>query len=63
MPQTESARLMHYFWDTIENCVAPDVILEQLSATGFVEVACETDLGLFCAYRARRPVQGSVETR
>jgi demethylmenaquinone methyltransferase/2-methoxy-6-polyprenyl-1,4-benzoquinol methylase len=63
MPQTESARLMHYFWDTIENCVAPDVILEQLWATGFVEVACETDLDLFCAYRARRPVQGSVETR
>ena len=54
---------MRYFWDTIENCVAPDVILEQLWATGFVEVACETDLDLFCAYRARRPVQGSVETR
>lgn len=63
MPQTESATLMHYFWDTIENCVAPDVILDRLSASGFVEVACETELDLFCAYRARRPVQGSVETR
>jgi demethylmenaquinone methyltransferase / 2-methoxy-6-polyprenyl-1,4-benzoquinol methylase len=62
-PQTGSARLMHYFWDTIENCVAPDVILEQLSASGFVEVTCETELDLFCAYRARRPAQGSVETR
>ena len=63
MPQTKSATLMGYFWDTIENCVAPDVILDQLAASGFVQVDCETDLDLFCAYSARRPDQGSVETR
>ena len=63
MPQTKSATLMGYFWDTIENCVAPDVILDQLAASGFVQVDCETNLDLFCAYCARRPDQGSVETR
>ena len=42
MPQTKSATLMGYFWDTIENCVAPDVILDQLAASDFAHVECET---------------------
>jgi demethylmenaquinone methyltransferase / 2-methoxy-6-polyprenyl-1,4-benzoquinol methylase len=55
MPQTKSATLMGYLWDTIENCVAPGVILDQLAASDFAQVACETDLDLFCTYRARKP--------
>jgi demethylmenaquinone methyltransferase / 2-methoxy-6-polyprenyl-1,4-benzoquinol methylase len=63
MPRTQSATLMRYFWDTIEHCVPPSIILEQLVACGFVEVTCETDLDLFSTYRAQRPDQGSLETR
>lgn len=63
MPRTRSAALMRYFWDTIEHCVPPHVIVDQLVASGFTGVGCETSLGLFRSYRARKPDQGSVETR
>ena len=63
MPRTPSATLMRYFWDTIEHCVEPRVILDQLAASGFVEVGCETDMDLFRAYHARTPVQVSAAPR
>jgi demethylmenaquinone methyltransferase / 2-methoxy-6-polyprenyl-1,4-benzoquinol methylase len=47
--------LMQYHWDTIEHCVAPEVIQAQLGACAFSDVACETDLGLFRAYRSVKP--------
>lgn len=31
----EARRMMEYFWDTIEKCVPPDVILAALAASGF----------------------------
>jgi demethylmenaquinone methyltransferase / 2-methoxy-6-polyprenyl-1,4-benzoquinol methylase len=55
-PRTRSSALMRYFWDTIEHCVPPQVILDQLRSSGFVEVRCEKHLDLFHAYRARRPI-------
>jgi demethylmenaquinone methyltransferase/2-methoxy-6-polyprenyl-1,4-benzoquinol methylase len=55
MPRTSSATLMRYFWHTIEHCVPPEVILNELAINGFVDVACDTDLKVFRAYRARRP--------
>lgn len=55
IPRSSSAILMHYFWTTIEHCVAPAVILDELAAIGFVEVGCDTDLDVFRAYRARKP--------
>ena len=55
MPHSSSAALMRYFWSTIEHCIPPAVILDQLAASGFVEVACDTDLDVFRAYRARKP--------
>ena len=30
-----AARLMEYYWDTIENCVPPEVILDALRQAGF----------------------------
>lgn len=52
----EDARaMMRYFWDTIEVCVPPEAIEGALAATGFTEVACEVQLGMFRAYRARKP--------
>jgi demethylmenaquinone methyltransferase/2-methoxy-6-polyprenyl-1,4-benzoquinol methylase len=55
MPHTSSATLMRYFWHTIEHCVPPEVILDELAINGFVDVACDTDLKVFRAYHARRP--------
>src|ERR1700722_13472258 len=55
MPRTSSAALMHYFWRTIEHCVPTGVILDELTASGFVDVGCHTDLNAFRAYRARKP--------
>jgi len=63
MPRTWSATLMRYFWETIEHCVPPQVIVDQLVAGGFIGVECDTSLGLFRGYGARKPDQGSVDTR
>ena len=45
---------MRYYWDTIEACVPATTILGHLRAAGFAEVGCETQLGVFRAYSARR---------
>ena len=50
-----SGTLMHYYWDTIEACVPPDVIMRHLRGAGLADVACATELGIFRAYTARRP--------
>jgi len=57
MPSTPSATLMRYFWRTVELCVPPEVIQDELAADGFVDVACDTDLTVFRAYCARKPNQ------
>lgn len=49
----EGARLMRYYWDTIEACVPPATILGALGDAGFGRVACETALGVFRAYSGR----------
>lgn len=50
-----SAReLWEYYWDTIDNCVEPAVILQALSDAGFVRVERHVELGIFSEYRARR---------
>jgi demethylmenaquinone methyltransferase/2-methoxy-6-polyprenyl-1,4-benzoquinol methylase len=52
---TRAETLMRYYWDTIDACVPPAVIQRSLAQAGFVQVACETQLGIFRAYSARRP--------
>jgi demethylmenaquinone methyltransferase/2-methoxy-6-polyprenyl-1,4-benzoquinol methylase len=49
-----AATLMRYYWDTIEACVAPDVIVHALRQTGFSDAACETRLGLLHSYTGRK---------
>jgi demethylmenaquinone methyltransferase/2-methoxy-6-polyprenyl-1,4-benzoquinol methylase len=51
----ESETLMRYYWDTIESCVAPEVILRALAAAGFAGVQCGAQLDLFRAYVGRKP--------
>lgn len=47
-------KLMRYYWDTIEACAAPEVILSALRAAGFVEVERIVSLGIFSEYHARK---------
>jgi demethylmenaquinone methyltransferase / 2-methoxy-6-polyprenyl-1,4-benzoquinol methylase len=46
--------MMRYYWDTIDACVAPEVILAALRQAGLADVGCDTALGMFRAYTARR---------
>lgn len=48
-------RLMRYYWDTIDHCVAPEAILRALREAGFDEVGCIVELGVFRAYQGRVP--------
>jgi demethylmenaquinone methyltransferase/2-methoxy-6-polyprenyl-1,4-benzoquinol methylase len=46
--------LCRYYWDTIDACVAPDVVMRALGAAGFVDVRRHVELGVFSEYTARR---------
>ena len=46
--------LMRYYWDTIEACVPPKSILDELAAVGFVDVVRYVEHGVFSEYRARK---------
>jgi demethylmenaquinone methyltransferase / 2-methoxy-6-polyprenyl-1,4-benzoquinol methylase len=49
--------LMDYYWDTVEQCVPPETILDTLAAAGFVEPRYDVMMpGVFCQYTAKRPV-------
>jgi demethylmenaquinone methyltransferase/2-methoxy-6-polyprenyl-1,4-benzoquinol methylase len=50
--------LMEYHWDTIENCVPPDVILDALRDAGFSQVERGVELGMFSEYTGVRPAAG-----
>jgi demethylmenaquinone methyltransferase/2-methoxy-6-polyprenyl-1,4-benzoquinol methylase len=53
--ERDTPLLMRYYWDTIEACVAPPLIVEALDAAGFGEVTRRIELGIFSQYCARRP--------
>jgi demethylmenaquinone methyltransferase/2-methoxy-6-polyprenyl-1,4-benzoquinol methylase len=46
--------LLGYYWDTIDSCVPPGVILDGLRDAGFAQVSCGTSLGVFRAYSGRK---------
>ena len=46
----EAELLLRYYWDTIAHCVPPDVILESLRSSGFVEVQHRARGGLLSEY-------------
>ncbi|MGH7212094.1 MAG: class I SAM-dependent methyltransferase [Acetobacteraceae bacterium] len=50
----EMETLMRYYWDTIESCVPPEIIGRVLTQSGFVNVKCETALGIFHSYVGQR---------
>jgi demethylmenaquinone methyltransferase/2-methoxy-6-polyprenyl-1,4-benzoquinol methylase len=49
----EDELLMSYYWDTIEQCVPPEAILDRLRSAGFTGVEREVELGIFSMYLAR----------
>lgn len=50
----ETARLMRYYWDTIEACAPPERVTGALEAAGFSQVNRRVVLGIFSEYTARK---------
>lgn len=50
-------RLWRYYWDTIEACIAPPLVLAALERAGFTEVRRHVELGIFSEYTATVPPQ------
>jgi demethylmenaquinone methyltransferase/2-methoxy-6-polyprenyl-1,4-benzoquinol methylase len=56
-----TARLMEYYWATIEECVPPKVILSALEAQGFKDVSRTTTGPLLSEYTARSTPAAAAE--
>ena len=54
-PRAGTGQLMSYCWDTIDQCVPAERIMESLRQAGFDRVRCDTSLSVFRDYQARRP--------
>ncbi|RZL31241.1 MAG: methyltransferase domain-containing protein [Rubrivivax sp.] len=46
--------LWRYYWDTIEACVSPAMVMETLHRAGFVQVSRRVELGMFSEYTAQK---------
>ncbi len=51
----QARRLMEYYWETVDLCVPPTVVLNTLREVGFDAVQRSIMFGLFTEYTARRP--------
>ncbi|HXZ02387.1 MAG TPA: class I SAM-dependent methyltransferase [Stellaceae bacterium] len=47
--------LMRYHWETIENCVPAERILQAMRDCGFVACRCDVDLDVFRSFIGRKP--------
>ncbi|MBL8325538.1 MAG: class I SAM-dependent methyltransferase [Rubrivivax sp.] len=56
--QHDTALLYRYYWDTIEACIEPAVLLAALERHGFAEVRRHVELGIFTEITARVPLSG-----
>jgi demethylmenaquinone methyltransferase/2-methoxy-6-polyprenyl-1,4-benzoquinol methylase len=54
MKGRNSRTLMEYFWDTVENCVPPEIILEQMAEAGFKSPIRQGQNELFSEYTCAR---------
>lgn len=51
----EAKELMDYYWDTVEQCVPPETIVEAMRKAGFEDVRFEVVVpGAFCEYTGRK---------
>lgn len=51
----DTPQLMRYYWDTIETCAPPSLILSAMREAGLVEVDRHVDLGIFSTYCGTKP--------
>jgi len=51
----DTTRLWRFYWDTIDACIAPPVLLQALRDAGFADVRRHVELGIFSEYTARLP--------
>jgi demethylmenaquinone methyltransferase/2-methoxy-6-polyprenyl-1,4-benzoquinol methylase len=49
----EAGNLMHFYWDTIDACVRPEVVLQALRRSGFPTPRRDVILGMFSEYVAQ----------
>jgi len=49
-----ASRMMQYFWDTIDTCVPPEVILDSLAGAGFDEATRRVTGGVFSEYVGKK---------
>jgi demethylmenaquinone methyltransferase/2-methoxy-6-polyprenyl-1,4-benzoquinol methylase len=49
----DARALMEYYWETIDACVSPDVVLDSLRCAGFEDVQQKLTWGIFSEYLAR----------
>ena len=49
---SDAERMMEYFWETMDTCVRPDTILEELRKAGFEKVERTRLAGIFSEYTA-----------
>ncbi len=54
-PNPHAAMLMRYYWDTIDECVAPAVILDVLRQSGFTDVNRRVMGSMLSEYTGTRP--------
>jgi demethylmenaquinone methyltransferase/2-methoxy-6-polyprenyl-1,4-benzoquinol methylase len=48
--------LMDYYWDTVDQCVAPDEIVAAIAGAGFEHARMRVTLpGAFCEYKGQKP--------
>ncbi len=52
--QATTRTLMRYYWDTIEHCVPPEIIMDALRDAGFTDIRCDTAFDLLRSYSARK---------
>jgi demethylmenaquinone methyltransferase/2-methoxy-6-polyprenyl-1,4-benzoquinol methylase len=48
-------QLMRYCWDTVDQCVAPEIVLSALTDAGFVTGGPKVVVGILSEYSATRP--------
>lgn len=49
--------LMRYYWETIDQCVAPDVITQAMTAAGLTSVRCDVEFDVFRNFTGRKATQ------
>jgi demethylmenaquinone methyltransferase/2-methoxy-6-polyprenyl-1,4-benzoquinol methylase len=50
--------LMRYYWETIDQCVAPEVITQAMTGAGFAQVRCDVEFDMFRNYSGRKDGRG-----